>query len=286
MAVLLFIKDLLVTTFGQMAPLLTGVFIFGLLIHFISLITFRSIERAFGHGGTYIVAWLGTPVHELGHALFCVIFMHKIVEIKFFKPDPLNGTLGYVSHQWNRSNPWQVLGNLFIGIGPVILGSAVLFAIFYFLIPDSSLAWVSTSAEVGAIDNSCLMVGYLEVIRASAFTMVKLIFTVPNLVAWRFWVFIYLAICVASNIRLSLSDIKGSLSGLGCLVLLFLLINFLGLVIGIGTEGLFPFSASVLGIVYSVLILALIMSLIGFLLTYLVSASYVGIRRRNILNPF
>ena len=112
MSILIFIKDLLITTFGQMVSLLAGVFLFGLLIHFISLFTFRSVERAFGSKGIYIVAWLGTPVHELGHAIFCVIFMHKIMEISFFKPDPLTGTLGYVSHQWNRSNPWQVLGNL------------------------------------------------------------------------------------------------------------------------------------------------------------------------------
>jgi len=286
MTILVFIKDLLIGTFGQMASLLAGVFLFGLLIHFISLITFRSIEKAFGSKGIYIVAWLGTPIHELGHAIFCVIFMHKIVEIKFFKPDPLTGTLGYVSHQWNRSNPWQVLGNLFIGIGPVILGSAVLFAIFYFLIPDSSLAWDSISAKVNEIDNSCLIGSYFEVIWASALTIVKLIFTISNLTSWRFWVFCYLSICIASNIRLSLSDIKGSLSGLGCLVLLFLLINFLGLVTGLGAEGLIPFLASSLGIAYSLLILALTMAVIGFLLTYFVSATYVKIRRGHILNPF
>jgi transposase InsO family protein len=38
--------------------------------------------------------------------------MHRIVEIEFFKPDPNTGTLGYVYHKWNRSNPWQVLGLL------------------------------------------------------------------------------------------------------------------------------------------------------------------------------
>jgi hypothetical protein len=286
MLVLVFIKDLIITTFSQMASLLAGVFLFGLSIHFISLITFRSIERAFSSKGTYLVAWLGTPIHELGHAIFCVIFMHKIMEIKFFKPDPLTGTLGYVSHQWNRSNPWQVLGNLFIGIGPVIIGSAVLFAIFYFLIPDSSLTLAEIESKASEIDNSYVIGSYFEVIRASAFTIVKSIFTVSNLTSWRFWVFCYLSICIASNIRLSLSDIKGSLSGLGCLVLPFLLINLLGLVTGLGTEGLFPFSASSLGIVYGLLILALTMTVIGFLLTYFISATYVKIRHGYILNPF
>src|SRR3989304_2061427 len=143
MTVLVFIKDLLLATFGQMASLFAGVFIFGLLIHFFSQLTFKSLERAFGRVGIYFVAWLGTPIHELGHALFCVIFGHRIVKIELFKPDPVTGTLGYVDHKWNRHNPWQVLGNFFIGIGPVILGCAVLFTTFYFLIPNSYQAWDS-----------------------------------------------------------------------------------------------------------------------------------------------
>jgi len=286
MPVLAFIKDLIIATFAQMTSLFAGLFLFGLLIHFISHITFKSIERAFWSKGTYFVAWLGTPIHELGHALFCVIFMHKIVEIEFFKPDPLTGTLGYVYHKWNRSNPWQVLGNFFIAIGPVILGCFVLFAIFYLLIPNSSLAWDSILVKVSEINNSYSIWSYLEVLKASGFTMVRLIFTFTNLTSWRFWVFCYLSICVASNIRLSLLDIKGSLSGFGCVILPFLLINFLGLVTGLGRERFFPFTASSLGTLYSLLILALIMIVIGSFLAYFISAAYVKIRRGYILNPF
>jgi len=286
MPILAFIKDLVITTFAQMSSLFAGIFIFGLLIHFTSHLTFKSIEKAFWSKGTYLVAWLGTPIHELGHALFCVIFMHKIIEIELFKPDPITGTLGYVYHKWNRSNPWQVLGNLFINTGPVILGCAVLFAIVYFLIPNSSQAWNSIVVRVNEIDNIYSVGSYLEVIKASALTMIRLIFTISNLTSWRFWVFCYLSICVASNMRLSLSDIKGSLSGFGCLILPFLSINLLGLVTGLGGERFFPFAASSLGAVYSILILALIMAVIGFFLTYFTLAVYVKTRRGYILNPF
>ena len=286
MPVLIFIKDLIIATSVQMVSLFAVIFILGLLIHLVSRLTFKSIEQAFWSKGTYLVAWLGTPIHELGHALFCVIFMHKIVEMELFKPDPVTGTLGYVSHKWSRSNPWQVLGNLFISIGPVILGCAVLFAIFYFIIPNSPQAWDSIVAGVNDIDNVYSAGSYLEVLRDSAFAMVRLIFAIPNLTSWRFWVFFYLSICIASNMRLSLADIKGSLSGFGCLILPFLLINFLGLITGLGSEKFFPFTASSLGVVYSLLILAFIMVVIGFVLTYLISAAYVKIRRGYILNPF
>lgn len=286
MTALVFIKDLVVATLSQMASLFAGVFIFGLLIHFISQLTFKSLERAFGSKGVYFVAWLGTPIHELGHALFCIIFLHRIVEIRFFKPDPLTGTLGYVSHTWSKTNPWAVLGNFFIGIGPVILGCAVLFATFYFLIPNSSQVWDSIVFEVNEIGQSQSIGSYWAVFQSSSLAMVRIIFTFSNLSGWQFWVFIYLAICVASNIRLSLSDIKGSLSGLGCIVLLFLLINFLGLVTGFGSEKFFPLTASSLGVIYSLFILALIMVLMGFIVIYSVSAAFFRLRYQATLNPF
>jgi len=286
MTVLLFIKDLVLATLGQMASLFAGIFIFGLLIHFISQLTFKSLEKSFGSKGVYFVAWLGTPIHELGHALFCLIFFNKIDDIKFFKPDPVTGTLGYVYHKWNPKNPWHVLGNFFIGVGPVILGCAVLFAIFYFLIPDSSRVWNSINVGVSEIDSSSPVASYLTAFQGSALAIVRLIFTISNLSSWQFWVFLYLSICVASNIRLSWVDIKGSLSGLGCIVLPFFLINLTCLLTGYSNEEFFPYTASLLGAVYSLLILALIVALIGFVLIYLLSAVYFRLRYKSILNPF
>lgn len=286
MTVLLFVKDLVLATLGQMASLFAGIFIFGLMIHFISQLTFKSLEKSFGSKGVYFVAWLGTPIHELGHALFCLIFFHKIDDIKFFKPDPVTGTLGYVYHKWNPRNPWQVLGNFFIGVGPVILGCGVLFAIFYFLIPDSSQVWDSINAGVSEIDNSSPLGSYVSVFQGSALAIARPIFTFSNLSGWQFWVFLYLSICVASNVRLSWADIKGSLSGLGCIVLPFFLINLICLLTGFSSEKFFPYTASVLGVVYSLLILALIMVLIGFILIYLLSAAYFRLRYKSILNPF
>jgi hypothetical protein len=286
MTVLLFIKDLVLATLGQMASLFLGIFIFGLLIHFISQLTFKSLDKSFGSKGVYFVAWLGTPIHELGHALFCLIFFHKIDDIKFFKPDPVTGTLGYVYHKWNPKNPWHVLGNFFIGVGPVILGCAVLFAIFYFLIPDSSRVWDSINVGVSEMDSSSPIGSYLSVFQGSALAIISLIFTFSNLSGWQFWVFLYLSICVASNVRLSWADIKGSLSGLGCIVLPFFLINLICLLTGYSSENFFPYTASVLGAVYSLLILALIVALIGFVLIYLLSAAYFRLRYKSILNPF
>jgi hypothetical protein len=286
MTALVFIKDLLVATFSQMASLFAGVFIFGLLIHFISQLTFNSLEKSFGRRGVYFVAWLGTPIHELGHAIFCVIFLHKITGIGFFKPDPLTGRLGYVSHTWNRASPWQVLGNFFIGIGPVILGCAALFALFYLLVPDSHRAWDSITAMVKEVDSGTSVGSYFRVLGDSSLALAGLIFTAPNLASWQFWLFLYLAICIASNTRLSPADMKGALAGLGCIVLPFLLLNLIGLLVGSGSEEFFPFTASSLGVVYSIFILALIMVVMGFVLVYVIAAVNYRLQYRSFLNPF
>jgi hypothetical protein len=285
MPVLLFFKDLAVATFGQMASLFAGVFVFGLLINFLSQMSYKSLEKAFGNRGVYLVAWLGTPIHELGHALFCLIFLHKIADIKFFKPDKVNGTLGYVYHKWNPKNPWHILGNFFIGIGPVVLGCAVLFGIFYLLIPGSSKVWSTILSQASEIDLTSVG-SYWEVWSGSALALVKVIFTWENLANWRFWVFLYLAICVSSNVRLSWADVKHTFAGLGFIVILFLLINLVCLIIGVESNSIFPFAAAWLGAINSVLILALVMALVGFILIYVISAIYYRLRYRIILKPF
>jgi hypothetical protein len=268
-----------------MVSLLAGLFFFGLLIQFISQLTFKSLERAFGRG-VYLVAWLGTPVHELGHALFCVMFGHRIESMSLFRPDPVTGTLGYVYHKWNPKNPWHVLGNFFIGVGPMVLGCGVLFVLFYFLIPSSDRVWDSIRVSVGAVSRDSLIGGYFGVFRDTSLAIIRIIFYPANLPLWQFWLFLYLSVCVASNIRLSWADFKGSLSGLGCIVLVFLLMNLVFLLIGLSSDEFFPSAIASLGAVYSVLILALIMAGVGFFLMYLLAALWYRLRYKTILNPF
>jgi hypothetical protein len=286
MTVLIFIKDLLLATLSQMASLFAGLFVFGLLIQFVSQLTFKSLEKSFGSRGVYLVAWLGTPIHELGHALFCVIFGHRIESISLFRPDPATGTLGYVYHKWNPKNPWQVLGNFFIGVGPMVLGCAGLFALFYFLIPGSAGVWDSLSDSINAVSGGSLIAGYFHVFGNATLAIIRIIFNPANLPLWQFWLFLYLSLCIASNIRLSWADFKGSLSGLGCILLPFLLMNLIFLLVGFNSNDFFPSAAASLGAVYSVLILALIMAVIGFVLVYILAAAWYRLRYKAILNPF
>lgn len=72
-----------------------------------------------------VTAVLGTPVHELGHAMMCPLFGHRIRSIKLWNPGKSGGVYGYVEHTYNPKNLWARLGNLFIGVGPVFSGMGV-----------------------------------------------------------------------------------------------------------------------------------------------------------------
>jgi len=285
MGALEFLRDLVVATLGQLASLFAGVFGFGLLLQFVSHLTFRTLENAFGQRGSYFVAWFGTPVHELSHVLFALIFLHRVESVAFFEPDPDTGTLGYVRHTWNKRNPWALLGNFFIGVGPLLIGGGVLFGLFYWLVPGSHDAW-RTITDLGAARDFIAWQAYFTVFKDSSLILVRTLFTAANFGTWQFWVFLYLAVCVAANVRLSPADARGALSGLGCVILPFLLLNLIVLLAGAAGERFVPFTASSLGTAYSVFVLAFTVALVGFGLIYLASAVVYRLRYRLWLSPW
>lgn len=100
-----------------------------------------------GNAGYYIImatSIVGTPVHELGHALFCLIFGHKITDIALWTPHAENGSLGHVSHSYNRRNPIQVWGNLFIGLGPIFSGLLVLSLLLLLCFPEATKEYAAS----------------------------------------------------------------------------------------------------------------------------------------------
>ncbi|MBQ2734520.1 MAG: hypothetical protein IJF33_01675, partial [Clostridia bacterium] len=69
-------------------------------------------SRLLGSGASRIfdvTATIGTPIHELGHALMCPLFGHKIKKMRLWLPTAQDGTYGFVEHSYSKRNLWARL---------------------------------------------------------------------------------------------------------------------------------------------------------------------------------
>ena len=144
--------------------------------------------------------WLGTPIHELSHVVMCKLFRHRVDEVALFEPDQASGRLGYVRHSWRKGNWFDELGNVFIGIAPLMGGSIVLALLLWLFFPDA----VNAAFEPGTSINSDS-----PSIFSSAASVVGTVLQPSNFTEPKFWIFIYLVLCVGSHMAPSRSDYQG-----------------------------------------------------------------------------
>ena len=142
---------------------------------------------------------IGVVLHECGHALFCIIFRHKIQKIIFFSPSG-DGTLGSVSYTYNKKSIYQKIGLFFVGTGPVWFGLLALFLISWLLLPSN----VTHSSQTGLA-------------RVREFS--GYFFSLSVWCKWQTWLWLYLSLSVAAHITLSRPDIEGAWTGFVTLIL-------------------------------------------------------------------
>jgi hypothetical protein len=181
------------------------------------------MARRFGWNSILATGWLGASVHELSHAALCPLFGHRIDELALFKPDKKSGRLGYVKHSYNPKNPWHVVGNFFIGVAPLFGGALVLYGLLWLFFPEAA----RQAAGAGGLGVS-LSTGNLgeaaNAVLSLAREVLAQLFMRENLLSWRLWLFLYLALCVGSHLAPSGSDYQGA--KWGALVLVGLLWTF------------------------------------------------------------
>lgn len=259
-----------------------------LLLAFIMNIVARKSEslglQVFGTKGyLFIFGWLGTSVHELGHAIFAIIFAHKVSEIKLFTPSS-GKSLGHVKHSYTKGNPYQTLGNFFIGLGPVLLGSFLLFLVTWFLF---RLNIFHVAEKHNVVVNTAIFKS-LEALKNTVFNTGQgiwesftLILTGPKSIWWKLALFFYFFYAVGSSVSLSSSDIKGAFRGFIYFVVLLFLFNTATIWKGDFLSGFFAGTASYFSGFYFLIILSMaltiafiiILGIVNFLISMLRSSN-------------
>jgi hypothetical protein len=181
--------------------------------------------NTFGRKAVLFTAWIGTPIHELGHAIMCLLFRHKITKIKLLQLNDPNGVLGYVQHTYNPRSIYQKIGTFFIGLAPVCSGIVAIMGSMYLLVPQSYEVfhhYLETKVHAGQIDTNGVKTMIL-----STFALFESLFTLNNVMNPSFWLFIFVAISISSHIALSKEDIAEAYHGMMMLFALLVLLNII-----------------------------------------------------------
>ncbi|USS93476.1 hypothetical protein M8332_00995 [Fructilactobacillus ixorae] len=87
----------------------------------------RTLVTNFSEHAQYWVGGLGVIIHELGHLLLALVFMHHISSLNLLNlSGNRDGSLGSVASSYNPRNWYQAVGNFFIGLAPMFSGIFVL----------------------------------------------------------------------------------------------------------------------------------------------------------------
>lgn len=207
---------------------LGAVVLCGLLVALCEWMFKRLLGGGVGNKIILATSIIGTPIHELGHALMCLIFGHKITEMKLWDPRAKNGTLGHVRHSYNRRNIYHRLGNLFIGLGPIFSGLLIMILMLLIAFPDTLNTYVTTATEAVSSGERGVSV-WIEGIKILP-SLLSESATAP----WLRAIAVLVMLSVSLHITLSPADIKGSLGALPIYLAGVLFVTLITAVIGKG----------------------------------------------------
>ena len=262
-----YILNALVATFHQLLILFGPLILLAFLMHLISGHSARLGARVFGPKTFfYLFMLIGTAVHETGHAIFALLFGHKVTKIELFSGDPESNNPGSVTHEYNSKNIYQNIGNFFIGIGPILFGSFFLFLLSYLLFGFGYRHMVLSPLTLETLTEvSSLRAIGLSIIDNFG-SYLSLVFYGDRSSWWKIVILVYLLYAVGSSVSLSPSDINGSASGFAVFLAVLLIFNLATLWIGDFTLNFFRTISFYFSGLYFLIILSVMVNLIFILL--------------------
>ncbi|MBR6071593.1 MAG: hypothetical protein IKP77_02020 [Acholeplasmatales bacterium] len=210
----------LINTLIQVGIFVLSIYVVGFIISLINKLFYKIAGTS--KAVIYTTGIIGTPIHELSHALFCIIFLHKITEMKLFQINSEDGTLGYVNHSYNRRNIYHIIGNFFIGVAPILVGTTILILLMKLMVP---------SVFDGIVDsiNSFVKVCGNEFVFSEFFKMLGNIFVTffKGATDWVWWIYFVICFFIALHMNLSKADLKGTVIAIPFIIVIIACINFI-----------------------------------------------------------
>lgn len=192
--------------FVQMMFLFGVVILCGLFISFCNKCLYDACGDA-AFGMVRFTGYLGTPVHELSHALMCVLFGHIVTKMKLVNSDKRSRTLGYVEHTYYKTNLYHQIGNYFIGVSPILAGGAAVLLLVWLFMPDMFSDMTGTLRGLTQLERIPEAVAHVW----------RILFDKFNFANVRYWLALVFSAAVVIHMEISRSDFKSGLRGLGVL---------------------------------------------------------------------
>lgn len=182
-----------------------------------------------------ITGLIGTPIHELSHAIGCVLFGLRITGMRLYAPNKETGVMGYVNFRYNPGSLRHQIGCIFQGISPLIAGGLIVYfcldASLVNVVPDRTSVVAKYVPEASAFDVlNWLFLSAVDTLRG---TLVMF----SSGLAGAFTALLLVVICM--HAIPSVSDIKIGLGGfLAVAALVFLIWFLLDVLVGVRLSGL------------------------------------------------
>ncbi|MGU8835685.1 metalloprotease family protein (plasmid) [Clostridium perfringens] len=199
----------------------------GIVLDKIQMKSNQYLYNGLGYIG-YILTGLGTIVHELSHLLFVVLFGMKPTDVKLLRPIAAyrDGKLGYVKYSYNKNSLFHKVGLIFVGVAPIIGGTIAMIVLTKIFMPQlysTLIGNVNSLANTSGSFNISIFMDLLDFVISFIYSM----FSDFNISSLKSWAYLFLIFSISSHMSLSMADIRGSLSGVPTVYLLFFLLNLL-----------------------------------------------------------
>ena len=209
---------------GALWYTLGAIVICGLVVSLCRSLFLRMMGGGFGRGIVIATSMVGTPIHELGHALMCILFGHRITDMSLWQPRSKDGNLGFVTHAYKKRNPYHVLGNLFIAVGPVFSGLAVIILALRLGFPAVFAAYTQSAADLAVVGS-----GGVSMIREGLRMLPGIVGALtaepPAVPLWGMIIALIVILAVSQHISLSPADMKGGATALPLYGILILILT-------------------------------------------------------------